>query len=299
MKDDRITNDGSFSVMNFPLFNSFTFVKGIGEKIETTLKGLGIKSWHDVMKNQCPELFPERRWHNLLKGVSSALQALKVLDVSRLSSLIPKRQQWKMIPNFIDRIAYLDIETTGLRPQYNHITTIAAYDGARVHDFVKGDNLNDFPAFISKFPAITTFYGKNFDIPFIKKEMGIKFDQIHFDVCFLLKRLKIKGGLKRIEKRFGFSRGDLDDLDGYSAVLLWKKFKKTKKKEYLATLLAYNNEDVINLEYLLYKAYNLLIEKELTFTPALEFPKKEIKNPFQANKRVVDEILGRKINLYS
>jgi len=34
------------------------------------------------------------------------------------------------------------------------------------------------------------------------------------------------------------------------------------------------------------------------FSP-LEFPKKEVKNPFLANKRVVDEILGRSTNLYS
>jgi hypothetical protein len=203
-----------------------------------------------------------------------------------------------MIPNFIDRIAFLDIETTGLSPHYSHITTIAVYDGAGIHDFVRGDNLNEFPAFISKFPAITTFYGKSFDIPFIKKEMGVDFNQIHFDVCFLLKRLKIKGGLKKIEKRFGISRGELEDLNGYSAVLLWKKFKKTKKKEYLETLLAYNNEDVINLELLLYQSYNLLIEKEHISASPLEFPKKKVKNPFQATKQVVNEILGRRVNLY-
>ncbi len=146
--------------------------------------------------------------------------------------------------------------------------------------------------------AITTFYGKAFDIPFIKHEMGIGFNQIHFDVCFLLRRLQIKGGLKKIEKRFGISRGALEDLDGYSAVLLWKKFKQTKEKEYLETLLAYNNEDVINLEFLLHQAYNLLIEKEQVFTPPLEFSKKKVTNPFQASKRVVKEILGRRTNLY-
>ena len=67
----------------------------------------------------------------------------------------------------------------------------------------------------------------------------------------------------------------------------------------LNDILAYNNEDVINLEFLLYQAYNLLIEKELIYTSPLEIPKKEIKNPFLANRRVVDEILGRKTNLYS
>jgi len=299
MKEIKITDNVMFSEVDCPLFNSFTFVKGIGLKTESTLRELGINCWNDVIKKQRPELFPKQKWHALWNGVNSVLEALKILDISQLTSLIPKIQHWKMIPNFIDRIAYLDIETTGLSPQYSHITTIAVYDGTRVHDFVRGDNLNDFPTFISKFPAITTFYGKAFDIPFIKQEMGIDFNQIHFDVCFLLKRLKIKGGLKRIEKRFGISRGRLEDLDGYSAVLLWNRFKKSQKKEYLETLLAYNNEDVINLEFLLYQAYNLLIEKEHIFISPLEFPKKEIKNPFLASKRVVDEILGRRTNLYS
>ena len=293
IKDDILSSEASF-----PLFNSFTFVKGIGVKTETTLRELGISCWNDVVKKQRPQLFPKQKWYAIWNGVNSAMEALKNFDISQLTSLIPKIQHWKMIPNFIDRIAYLDIETTGLSPHYSHITTIAVYDGTNVHDFVRGDNLHEFPSFISKFPAITTFYGKAFDIPFIRQEMGIDFNQIHFDVCFLLRRLKIKGGLKRIEKRFGISRGTLEDLDGYSAVLLWKKFKKTKKKEYLETLLAYNNEDVINLEFLLHQAYNLLIEKEQAFTPPLEFPKKQVTNPFRANKRVVKEILGRRTNIY-
>ncbi len=292
-KDDVISSEA-----NNPLFNSFTFVKGIGVKTEVMLRELGIYCWNDVIKKQCPELFPKQKWLAIWNGVNSAIKALKILDISQLTRLIPKMQHWKMIPNFIDRIAYLDIETTGLSPHYSHITTIAVYDGTRVHDFVRGDNLDDFPAFISKFPAITTFYGKAFDIPFIKHEMGIDFNQVHFDVCFLLRRLQIKGGLKKIEKRFGISRGALEDLDGYSAVLLWNKFKQTNKKEYLETLLAYNNEDVINLEFLLHQAYNLLIKNEQIFTPPLKFPKKEITNPFLANKRVVKEILGRRTNLY-
>jgi len=299
VKEIKIIDDVISSEVNYPLLNSFTFVKGIGVKTETTLKGLGINCWDDVIKKRRPELFPKQKWNALLNGVNSGLEALKILDISQLTSLIPKIQHWKMIPNFIDRIAYLDIETTGLSPHYSHITTIAVYDGTSIHNFVRGENLNEFPTFISKFPAITTFYGKSFDIPFIKQEMGIGFNQIHFDVCFLLKRLKIKGGLKKIEKRFGISRGELEDLDGYTAVLLWKKFRKSKKKEYLETLLAYNNEDVINLEFLLYQAYNLLIEKEPVYISPLEFPKKEVKNPFLVNKRVVDEILGRRSNLYS
>ncbi len=206
---------------------------------------------------------------------------------------LPNDLHWKKIPDFIDQIAYLDIETTGLSPLDSHITTIAVYDGIKVHNFVRGENLDDFSTFISNFPAIATFNGIKFDIPFIKKEMGIDFNQIHFDVYLLFKRLKISGGLKKIERKFGVSRRALEDLDGKSAVILWNKFEETEKKMYLETLLAYNNEDVINLEFLLYQAYNLLIDKEQIFILPLKFKKKEIKNPFQANKRVVDEILGR------
>ena len=299
MKEIKITNETIFSEVNCPLFNSFTFVKGIGQRTESILRELGINCWDDVIKKKCPELFPQQKWHALWDGVKSGIEALKILDISQLTTLIPKVQHWKMIPNFIDRIAYFDIETTGLSPRDSYITTIAVYDGTIVHDFVRGENLSEFPEFISKFPAITTFYGKSFDIPFIKQEMGINFNQIHFDVCFLLKKLKIAGGLKKIEKKFGISRGNLEDLDGYTAVLLWKKFKRSQKKKYLETLLAYNNEDVINLEFLLYQAYNLLIEKELISIPPLKFPKKEIKNPFLADQDVVDEILGRRTNLYS
>ncbi len=216
-----------------------------------------------------------------------------------LSNLVklPHDHHWKKIPDFVDHIAYLDIETTGLSSLDNHITTIAVNDGTKVHNFVRGDNLDEFSTFISSFPAIATFYGKRFDIPFIKKEMGIALNQIHFDVCFLFKMLNIKGGLKLIERKFGVSRRALEDLDGKSAVILWNKYEETGKKKYLETLLAYNNEDVINLEFLLYQAYNLLIDKEQIFILPLKFKKKEIKNPFQANKRVVDEILGRKTNL--
>ncbi len=299
MRESKITEGKLLLEVDCPLFNSFTFAKGIGIKTETTLKELGINSWSDVKKNECPDLFPKQKWHTLWNSVNSAIEALRILDVPRLTNLIPKTQHWMMIPNFIDRIAYLDIETTGLSANYSYITTIAVYDGTKVHDFIRGENLDDFPKFISKFPAITTFYGKAFDIPFIKKEMGIDFSQIHFDVCFLLRKLKIKGGLKKIEKRFGISRGELEDLDGYTAVLLWNKFKKSKKREYLETLLAYNNEDVINLEFLLYQAYNLLIEKEFLFTSPLELPKKKIKNPFRANKRIVNEILGSRTSIYS
>jgi len=86
-KDDKIMFKDNVisSEANCPLFNSFTFVKGIGVKTEITLRELGIHSWNDVVKKQCPELFPKQKWYTILKSVNSAKDALKNLDVFQLT----------------------------------------------------------------------------------------------------------------------------------------------------------------------------------------------------------------------
>ncbi len=90
LKDDVITLEA-----NNPLFNSFTFVKGIGVKAEVKLRELGIRCWNDVIKKERPELFPKQKWHALWNGVNSAIKAIKILDISQLTTLIPKVQHWK------------------------------------------------------------------------------------------------------------------------------------------------------------------------------------------------------------
>ena len=66
-----------------------------------------------------------------------------------------------------------------------------------------------------------------------------------------------------MEHRLGFNRGEIDGIDGYAAVLLWHKYDQTGEERYLHTLLAYNVEDVVNLELLLPYAYNGLVEQEM------------------------------------
>lgn len=73
-------------------------------------------------------------------------------------------------------------------------------------------------------------------------------------------------------------------------MLLWNKYKKSKKKEYLETLLAHNNEDAINLEFLLYQSYNLLLKKESDFTPPLDLiMPKYYKNTFSRVERFLSK----------
>lgn len=46
-------------------------------------------------------------------------------------------------------------------------------------------------------------------------------------------------------------------MDGYFAVLLWHEYERHGDSRALETLLAYNIEDVVNLEHLMHESYNL------------------------------------------
>jgi hypothetical protein len=48
----------------------------------------------------------------------------------------------------------------------------------------------------------------------------------------------------------------MDELDGYAAVLLWRRFARNRDERALQTLLAYNVQDVLNLERLVVHAHN-------------------------------------------
>ena len=89
--------------------------------------------------------------------------------------------------------------------------------------------------------------------------MGLFLDQAHVDLRYVLRSLGLSGGLKGCERQLGIARGDLEDVDGYFAVLLWDDYRRKRNPRALETLLAYNIQDVVNLEALLVTAYNLKI----------------------------------------
>ncbi|HMF34784.1 MAG TPA: ribonuclease H-like domain-containing protein [Candidatus Lokiarchaeia archaeon] len=209
-----------------------------------------------------------------------------------LNKLVPKPVRWRMIPDLLGHIAFLDIETTGLSPYYNHVTCIGVYDGTKVHMFVWGQNLDEFPDFIAQFPAIATFNGACFDVPFLEHNLGLSLPHVHFDLRFLLKRLGLGGGLKAVEHSFGLERGEVAGIDGFTAVLLWRRYKETGDERYLNTMLAYNVEDVVNLEVLLHHAYNGLVTQESLPFDLLPFPEKIITRPYAADPAAVREVLA-------
>jgi hypothetical protein len=77
----------------------------------------------------------------------------------------------------------------------------------------------------------------------------------------VLSSLGYRGGLKRCERQLGLARQGVEDIDGLFAVLLWNDYVENPNPRALETLLAYNTVDVVNLETLLYLAFNLKLKE--------------------------------------
>jgi len=184
----------------------------------------------------------------------------------------------------------LDIETTGLDRQYNSITTIALYDGHEIKTYVQGQNLDDFIDEIYKYKVIVTYNGKSFDIPFIENFFKIRLNHAQIDLRYVLYSLGFRGGLKGVERQLGTDRGNLRDIDGFFAVLLWNEFMKTKNQQTLDTLLAYNIQDTVTLENLMVIAYNMKLKDTPFYDNLLIEESTPPVNPFRVDLETVDRI---------
>jgi len=273
------------------LQNTFIHLQGIGQKTEQRFWSAGIHSWDDfkypsslsISKNQAELIYShlDESKHNLPD------------NPLYFSKLLPSNQHWRLFPHYLKSTAYLDIETTGLSSYQDQITTIALYNGAEIKYYVHGDNLNDFVEEIFKYSLLVTYNGKTFDIPFIEKYFGITLNIAHIDLRYILNCLGYKGGLKGCEKQLGLDRGELDGIDGYFAVLLWQEYKRSGNKKALETLLAYNIEDVVNLESLMFQAYNLNIKKTPFYDDLqLSLPERP-QIAFSADHALIEQIRGR------
>jgi uncharacterized protein YprB with RNaseH-like and TPR domain len=70
--------------------------------------------------------------------------------------------------------------------------------------------------------------------------------------------------LKGCERQLVIDRGELSDVDGFYAVVLWETYKRTGHQKSLEMLIEYNSMDARNLETLMEMAYQRKL-KELRF----------------------------------
>jgi len=92
------------------------------------------------------------------------------------------------------------------------------------------------------------------------------------------------------ERQLGMDRGDLSDIDGFFAVLLWDEYQRTGDQKALDTLLAYNIQDTVTLENLMVTAFNMKLRRTPFYeTHLVEEPTLPV-NPFRVDLATVDRI---------
>jgi uncharacterized protein YprB with RNaseH-like and TPR domain len=250
--------------------NTFCHIPGISVRFERMLWERGIRSWDCFLENT-DILVSDGRFRDITHYLHKSMEHAAGPDPGFFARSLASRHHWRLFADFRHSTAYLDIETTGLGGPGDHITTIALYDGKSVFHYVYGENLEDFKNDVRRYNLLVTYNGKCFDVPFIRRSLGIAMPHAHIDLMHVLRILGITGGLKGCEKKLGIDRNELDGVDGYFAVLLWREFVQTGNRAALETLLAYNIEDVVNLETLMVMAYNLNLDAT-PFSDELRLP---------------------------
>ncbi len=242
------------------LTSSFVFAKGMTEDLERALWSRGVLSW-DLAKAH-PEEVTEgvggSRAGRLSEALLEAQKALSGHDRGWFRTTFGVHESWRLWRGYCapERIALVDIETTGLTPGYDQITVIGLVDCKTQRAFVAGkpmpgdEPLERFPAALKDYDLIVTFNGENFDLPFIErhfKEAGYRNELPHIDLLVMARALGISGGLKDIEKQVGIGRGgDIAGMRGGEAIALWGAWKNGDAAAY-KKITTYCKADCANL----------------------------------------------------
>jgi uncharacterized protein YprB with RNaseH-like and TPR domain len=236
------------------LNRTFVHLPGVGLHTEARFWRLGLATWEDFLAAPTVVGVGAERLAWFKAQLAESREHLGHLRY--FASRLPGSEHWRLFRQFKGRAAYLDIETSGATWPHLEVTVVGLYDGATLRQFVKGRNLADFPEAFANVQVLVTFNGTQFDLPVLLASFpDLAAPPVHLDLRFLLARLGFKGGLKKIEPRFGLKRPPgVAGLNGFDAVLLWDRYQRGDRTA-LDRLLEYNKEDVVNLEILMDEAF--------------------------------------------
>lgn len=230
--------------------NTFVHVDGVSENTEKKLWENGIKSWKDYCDNyDSIDFIPEKKKAIIKNELVYSQQEFDNRNISYFAKKLKLNEHWRL--NKLGKICFVDIETTGLSRWTDTLTILGIYDGETSHIYIHDKDMEKGYKKLKEFDTVVTFNGKQFDMPFIEQKSGEKYNFVHFDLRFLLKEIGYSGGLKKIEKELGIVRdGEVTEVNGREAVRLWRRYLRGDENA-LRILLKYNEEDIVNLDYLL------------------------------------------------
>jgi len=142
--------------------------------------------------------------------------------------------------------AYLDIETCA----GGQITVVGIYREDRGFRQLVGGEITDVTVWeaLEGADILCTYNGNRFDLPILERQTRLdlrsRFQSL--DLLQECRRVGLKGGLKRMEQRFGIAR-TTRGMNGWDALGLWARYETQGDQDALRLLLEYNREDVMNL----------------------------------------------------
>lgn len=145
--------------------------------------------------------------------------------------------------------AYLDIETS----RDGEITVVGVYRPGRGTRQLVGGEITDVSVagLVDGAQRLFTFNGDRFDLPVIRRRLRLDLRDIlpAHDLMYDCWAHSLYGGLKAVERRLGIGR-TFPEVDGSQTGSLWRRYETLGDRDALTLLLAYNREDVENLEML-------------------------------------------------
>ena len=161
-------------------------------------------------------------------------------------------ENWRLFDFFKEYSLFLDVEVDNRK----EIIVIGLYDGYETKTMVRNINLDLklLEKEIDRCKLLITFNGGAFDLPLLKK-FGLKIDKAHIDLKHCCLKLGLNGGLKEVENKLKLNRPK--HLNGHP-IDLWKALYASFDREYLELLVKYNEEDVINLKFIMEYCYREL-----------------------------------------
>jgi hypothetical protein len=238
------------------LRRTFLHVPGIGPATERALWADGITTWGEYLDRpsriRAAECDPARA------AVEESVRRYAAGDWAYFERSLSHAAKWRAFGELGDRAVYLDIETDG---SLSNVTMVGLYDGANLRTFIAGRDLGDAVDCLEAASLLVSYNGAGFDLPVLRRAFPrMTLRAIHLDLLYPLRRLGYRGGLKAIEERMGIRRsGETVGLDGWDAVRLWREAQAGSITA-LETLIAYNAEDVRNLEPLARHVYRCGLE---------------------------------------
>ena len=243
------------------LDQSLCLLEGVSHETEVRLRHLGVMTC-EQLASDADRYFSARHAQRIRDSFAEWRVARANGLVDWMVGHLPVGHRVRALSQFWDDALFFDIETDG-KSRSSCITCISTIRQGGHRSFWRGHNLSDFLAEWSSAKILVSFNGKRFDTPFVCKSFGLTSIPPQIDLMDEAAHYGCRGGLKAIEKRFGFSRKAKGCVDGNDAIRLWAEYATGHSEDSLATLLAYNQEDVESLVVLSKAILRLSLENTL------------------------------------